>query len=244
MGRHAPALAASHRIVDMEPSQFRKNNVALKDDVEALATAAGRRVGTAGHDAAKSYLVQRLAALELRPYQGNAFELTYRAGGQTFSNLVAVIPGMEEGLSPVLIGAHYDSVISSYCADDNAAAVAIALSAAESLAAAKLSRDVVIALFDAEEPPYFQSSAMGSTRFYHEQRRPEGFHAALIMDLVGHDVELHLPGLNVPVDALANLLFITGAESHASLPGRPASLFAPVGAATGGHAEPKHRRHE
>ena len=65
-----------------------------------------------------------------------------------------------------LIGAHYDSVIDAPCADDNAAAVAIALSAAGQLAGQTLNRDVVIALFDAEEPPYFHTESMGSTRFY------------------------------------------------------------------------------
>ncbi len=65
----------------------------LKNDVAALATAAGRRVGTAGHDVAKSYLLERLAALRLSPYQGNSFELTYHHGNQRFSNLVAVIAG-------------------------------------------------------------------------------------------------------------------------------------------------------
>ncbi|MEO2046817.1 MAG: hypothetical protein ABGX16_09620 [Pirellulales bacterium] len=55
---------------------------------------------------------------------------------------------------------------------------------------------------------------MGSTRFYREQRRLEGIHFALIMDLVGHDVELSLPGLDAHG---ADLLFMTGAESHLSL---------------------------
>jgi hypothetical protein len=131
---------------------------------------------------------------------------------------VAVAPGQDRKLAPILIGAHYDSVIESFCADDNAAAVAIALSAAESLARSELTRDVVIALFDAEEPPYFHGPEMGSTRFCSEQSRPEGFHAALIMDLVGHDVDLPLPGLGALRGSLANLLFLTGAESHASLP--------------------------
>ena len=51
------------------------------------------------------------------------------------SNLVGVIPGADRRLSPVLIGAHYDSVIAAPSADDNAAAVAIALSAVGALRA-------------------------------------------------------------------------------------------------------------
>lgn len=86
---------------------------------------------------------------------------------------------------------------------------------ADQLNSLELQRDTVIALFDAEEPPYFQSDDMGSTRFYREQSRPEGFHIAIIMDLVGHDVQLPIPGLS---DDLAGLLFLTGTESHVALP--------------------------
>jgi hypothetical protein len=190
----------------------------LQADVSALATPQGRRVGTRGHDAAKDYLLARMGDLDLRPYHAESSELRYESGGQTFSNLVAVVPGEDRSLAPILVGAHYDSVISSYCADDNAAAVAIALLAAEKLKDLGLQRDTVIALFDAEEPPYFHSDDMGSTRFYREQGRPEGFHAAVIMDLVGHDVELPIRGLSALGGALANLLFMTGAESHAAFP--------------------------
>lgn len=191
----------------------------LQAYVEALATLEGRKVGTPGHEVAKEYLLARLRDLGLQPYRGSTPELTYESARQLFSNLIAVVPGTDRSLKPILIGAHYDSVIESYCADDNAAAaaVAIALLAAEKLRPLALGRDTVIALFDAEEPPYFRTDDMGSTRFYREQRRPEGFHAALVMDLVGHDVEL--PGSGPPAlsRAAANLLFMTGAKSHEAL---------------------------
>ena len=190
----------------------------LRADVSALATPEGRMVGTAGHDAARDFLLDRISALDLRPYQGDSAELSYEGSGKRFSNLIAVVPGEDRSLAPILIGAHYDSVIRSYCADDNAAAVAIALLAAEKLTDSGLQRDVVIALFDAEEPPYFHSDNMGSKRFYREQRRPVGFHVALIMDLVGHDVELPIPGFEAASGQMSGLLFLTGAESHAALP--------------------------
>lgn len=189
----------------------------LQADVLALATPEGRMVGTRGHDVAEQYLLTRMVDLGLRPYRGTTPVLPYESLGQRFSNLVAVVSGKDRRLSPILLGAHYDSVIESYCADDNAAAVAIALLAAEKLQAYGPQRDVVIALFDAEEPPYFHSDNMGSARFYREQRRPEGFHAALIMDLVGHDVELPIPRLSALNGELAKLLFMTGAESHGAL---------------------------
>jgi hypothetical protein len=197
----------------------------LRADVEAICSLDGRMVGTPGHARARAYLERRLADLGLSPYRGDGFALAYRnmRARVESHNLVGVVPGRDHRLPPVIIGAHYDSVISAPSADDNAAGVAIALSAAAALLATAPARDVAIALFDAEEPPYFLGPSMGSIRFCEDQADTRGFHAALVMDLVGHDFALRLPGL-------ANLLVATGIESSGALPAlvdacpRPAAL--------------------
>ena len=51
---------------------------------------------------------------------------------------------------------------------------------------------------------------MGSVRFCAEQADARGFHAAIVMDLVGHDCALPIPGLG-------NLLIAIGIESSATL---------------------------
>ena len=71
-------------------------------------------------------------------------------------------------------------------------------------------RDLIVAIFDAEEPPYFQGPPMGSIRFAEDQLDDRGVHFAMIYDLVGHDV---------PMPLFKDLLFVTGAESHPELPG-------------------------
>ena len=190
-----------HGSEDAEPTRDR-----LRRDVEALALPAGRRVGTRGHDEARAHLEARLAELGLEPY-GDAFALPYEAAGYRFANLIAVAPGEKRSPVPVLIAAHYDTAGDWSGADDNAAAVAIALEVARRLQAAPAARDVVIALFDAEEPPFFHTPAMGSTRFY-ERQAPRPVHAALVMDLVGHAL---------PAPGLEDLLFVTGMESDPAL---------------------------
>jgi hypothetical protein len=192
-------------------------SAALRADVEALATPAGRKVGTPGHEAARHYLQERLTALGLKPYRDDQFALPYQAGRLQFHNVIGVVPGRDPRRPPLLIGAHYDSVIAAPCADDNAAAVAIALSVAEELLRQPPERDVVIALFDAEEPGFFLGPDMGSVRFFEERRDERGFHAALIMDLVGHDVPLPLPALEPVLPHFGALLFVIGAESHPAL---------------------------
>ena len=138
------------------------------NDTRELALPEGRRVGQPGHTVARKYLAGRLKEIGLEPFSGNSFELPFSGKGQSFCNLAARLPGRSPDLAPVLIGAHYDSVIDAPCADDNATAVAVVLAAAEHFAGIKLERDLIIVLFDSEEPPYFQTPLMGSTRFYED----------------------------------------------------------------------------
>ena len=129
-------------------------------------------------------------------------EATGQARQLRCCNLIGVVPGADRGLPPLLLAAHYDSVIAAPCADDNAAAVAIARHLAERIGAGRgegglggrLERDLVVALFDAEEPPYFQCPEMGSIRFFNDQMDGRGVHCAVVMDLVGHDLPVEAIG--------------------------------------------------
>ena len=194
----------------------------LRADVAALATPAGRMVGSPGHAVARRFLCPRMAELQLEQYGGAPdYPLRYEQGGQEFFNLVGVLPGVDRKARPILLGAHYDSVIDAPCADDNAAAVAITLAMAELLREARPARDVIVAFFDAEEPPYFLSQAMGSVRFVLDQMDARGVGCALIQDLTGHEIDV--PFLPAPIAGallprIKNLLFMTGAESHPALP--------------------------
>ena len=77
------------------------------------------------------------------------FGAAYRHGEQDFCNLLA----------PVLLGAHYDTCDSLPGADDNTAAVPVLLEVAAQMADETLERSVILAFFDAEEPPHFLSPA-------------------------------------------------------------------------------------
>jgi hypothetical protein len=187
-------------------------------DTEALALPEGRRVGQPGHDIVKKYLLGRFVEIGLEPFSGESFELPFSGEGKSFCNLAARIPGNNPGLDPVLIGAHYDSVIDAPCADDNATAVAVVLAAAEHFKTHALERDLVVVLFDSEEPPFFQTPLMGSTRFYEDHCTGMRFACVLIMDLIGHDVELkHDAARFMPT--LRRLVFVLGSESDEALPG-------------------------
>lgn len=181
----------------------------MQDDVERLAFAEGRVVGSVTHKQARDHLINRMKELGLLPYSGNGFELSYKVGDQEFCNLVGRIRGSSPGpkSAPILLGAHYDTCGRQPGADDNAAACAVILEVVEMLAQAQPEQDVIIAFFDAEEPPYFQKESMGSTRFYNDQMTDQ-VKCAVILDLVGHDTA---------ISKHENLYLVTGMESAAGL---------------------------
>ncbi len=176
----------------------------LQIDVEKLASAGTRKVGSSGHQQALDYLKNRMIHTELEPYSGTSFELPYQVESTQYINLAGVWPGTDRSLPPILLVAHYDTCGDQPGADDNAAAIAIWLHVIDILKRIKLNRDILILFPDAEEPPRFLSSHMGSSNFYQSQLR-HPIHAGLVLDLVGHDI---------PVEGMEELLFIFGAESH------------------------------
>jgi hypothetical protein len=209
----------------------------LKSTTYELCRPEGRVVGTPGHATAERYVALSLAEIGCRPYRGTSFALPYRRDGIRFTNFAGVIPGKDRSLAPLLVGAHYDSVIEAPCADDNGAAVSICLAIGrQAEQAGGFERDLIIAIFDAEEPPHFKTSSMGSIRFAEDQLDDRGVHFAMIYDLVGHDLSIP-PGFlprrfadrDIGVPFLKDLVFVTGAESHPELPALVGGTSVPGG---------------
>jgi len=175
--------------------------------VRDLALPEGRRVGRPGHQVAEAWIVGQMRQLDLEIYQGETYALPYIGGQTNFTNFVGLIPGRDQSLSPLLIGAHYDSVIDAPCADDNAASVALTLEVASRIRPGQLRHDIIVAFFDSEEPPYFLTDSMGSIRFYEHQTDRRGFHAVIISDLIGHDVGFRTLGDDTP-EAIKRLVCV------------------------------------
>jgi Zn-dependent M28 family amino/carboxypeptidase len=127
------------------------------------------------------------------------------------ANLVATIPGDTDRY--VLVAAHYDHLGGDHRrfyagADDNAAAVAILVEVARGLAQNRADgRGVIIAAFDAEEPPYFLSGQMGSQHWAKHAREIDKVDFMVCMDLVGHAL-----GPDGLPDSVRGSLFALGAE--------------------------------
>ena len=144
------------------------------------------------------------------------------AWGKVYRNVVAIKhpdwTGQGEELSPLLIGAHYDTVSGSPGADDNASGLVVLLEVASRLRAQPLARPVWLVAFCLEEQDRLRSQAFAS-RLKAERRELVG---AIILECVGfarneagtQQSPLHVP---IAVPTQGDFLAIVGNEASRSL---------------------------
>jgi len=89
----------------------------------------------------------------------------YDSHGSKVRNLLVERKGNEPGKAVIIVGAHYDTVLETPGADDNASGIAGLLEVARLLKGTSGSRTVRFVAFPHEEPPYFYSSLMGSRKY-------------------------------------------------------------------------------
>jgi len=106
----------------------------------------------------------------------------YVAYDVSSENLEITLPGATSPTEIVLVGAHYDSVLGSPGANDNASGVAALLEIGRALVSQRLRRTVRLVAFVNEEPPFFYWGAMGSGR-YAEAARKRGDDVRLMLSL-------------------------------------------------------------
>ena len=170
-----------------------------------------RNPGTRGGAAARDFLRSELEGLGLSGAGEKGFDQTIPAIGGT--NLLGMVPGRGDRF--VLLAAHYDACMHpNPGADDNAAAVAVTLEVARRLRDADPFRSVIIALFDAEEPPYFLGPEMGSQWFVDHPTVPlDRLDMMVCLDLVGHAL-----GPEGTPQAIRDSVFVLGAEKSTGTP--------------------------
>ncbi len=113
----------------------------------------------------------------LREFGYDPATQTYTVNGRTVTNLAAQINGVSKPEETIVIGAHYDSVVGTPGANDNASGVAAVLELARLFKSGRPGRTIRFVFFANEEPPYFQTNEMGSW-VYARQLRRQGVHVA------------------------------------------------------------------
>jgi Zn-dependent M28 family amino/carboxypeptidase len=142
--------------------------------------------------------------------------------GKVYRNVVATRypdrPGEWKELSPILIGAHYDTVSGSPGADDNASGLIVLLEVASRLRAQPLTRPVWLVAFTLEEQDRLGSQAFAS-RLKAEGRELAG---AIILECVGFarsqaGTQQPPPDVPIAVPTQGDFLAVVGNEASRPL---------------------------
>jgi Zn-dependent M28 family amino/carboxypeptidase len=157
----------------------------LRTDVNALATEIGPRgvFKPGSMPRAADYIAKRFAE-----HGHTVRRLAYEVGKTNVENIEVELRGSSRPEEIVIIGAHYDTVVSTPGADDNASGVAVLLSLADALVTGRPhARTVRLVAFANEEPAYFQTELMGSRVYARACRgRGDNIVAMVSMDSVGY----------------------------------------------------------
>jgi len=113
-------------------------------------------------------------------------DFTYN--GKTYYNIFSDIRGTEKNEDGMLlVGAHYDTVIGTPGADDNASGIAGLLELARLSSQSPPRRTIRFATFCLEEPPAFMTSRMGS--YVHAKRckeKRDRIHGMISLEMLGY----------------------------------------------------------
>lgn len=222
----------------------------LKADVRALTVEIGERNVFRANSMSRTvaWIEGRLREAGYEPERH-----TYKLGegappavaGRQAQNLVAEIPGTGKPEEVLVIGAHYDSVVGSPGANDNAGGVAALLALATWFRERPQPRTTRFIAFANEEPPFYMSGDMGSQAYAaHRRQRGERIIAMMSMDGIAYfsdepgSQRYPAPGLDIIYPSQGNFIaFVTRSRDapllreaigafrrHASVPSEGAAL--------------------
>ena len=190
----------------------------LRRDVERLAEQIGEKNIWNYHNltTAADFLETSLAEAGYKVHRQN-----YQVENKTCSNIEIENTGTKHPDQIVIIGAHYDSVLGSPGANDNASAVAATLALARRFADKKTARTLRFVLFVNEEPPFFQTDRMGSYVYAKSCReRGDAIVAMLSLETIGYysekpNSQKYPFPLNLIYPSTGNFLaFVSNLSSH------------------------------
>lgn len=111
----------------------------------------------------------------------------YMVDNKTVQNIAAELPGSSLFQEIIIVGAHYDSILGSPGANDNASGIAVLLELSRLLAHEQLQRTIRFVAFTNEEPPFFATLDMGSYVYASRAKiREEHIVAMLSLESMGY----------------------------------------------------------
>ena len=111
----------------------------------------------------------------------------YCYGRKTIMNLIAEKLGQDQSDEIIVVGAHYDTVLDSPGADDNATGIACLLELIRLLHRYNTNRTFRFVAFTLEEPPFFGSEQMGSNVYAKSCReKDENIVGMIALEMLGY----------------------------------------------------------
>ena len=155
-----------------------------------------------------------------------------RASGRDYFNIVVTVPGWKDPPQTIVVGAHYDTVLNTPGADDNASAVSVLLELIRDLRADVPYRTLKLVFFTLEEPPAFNTACMGSYVCARECRKNcEDIQVMICLEMVGYfssvrnGQEYPLPLMNLFYPTTPDFIFIAGDLKSANMVRKTADLI-------------------
>ncbi|MEO1375578.1 MAG: M20/M25/M40 family metallo-hydrolase [Cyanobacteria bacterium J06635_10] len=175
-------------------------------DVEKLSF---QRFTTSERRRTRNYIIRELKKLGWKP----SLEQFQRG-----VNVFAEKPGSNSEAGAILLAAHYDTVLKSPGADDNASGVAVLLEIARLFNSQETPRTLQLAFFDKEE-----AGLLGSRAFVSNTARLKNLRGVIVMDMVGY--ACYIPGCQktppgfpiTPTSDKGDFLAVVGDTEHLPL---------------------------
>lgn len=180
---NVPLKRNAHVLSPLTPAE-----VEVRDRVRKTVQVLAGDIG--GRDAVRSENLRKAAEYiegQLRSFGYRPLRQTYAVAGKSFDNIEAELKAKKDVDRIVVVGAHYDTAGGLPGANDNASGVAATLELARQFARESQARSIRWVFFVNEEPPYFQTPAMGSYVYAKRCReRNEKITAMLSLETIGY----------------------------------------------------------
>jgi hypothetical protein len=191
----AAMLLAWWVMIRMPGKSYRGDPPPLDDELAKLRSELRRHVEKLAGDIGERNLQHYPELLEAADYIEaeltaagyEAARQEYKTRGYACYNLEAQLRGAVKPKEIVIVGAHYDSVVGTPGAGDNASGVAAMLALAKRFSGRQTARSLRFVAFVNEEPPYFQTPDMGSWVYARRCRKAnENIVAMLSLETIGY----------------------------------------------------------
>ncbi len=124
---------------------------------------------------------------ELTLYGYNVLSQSYEYDGKTYKNIYVEMKGNKSPEKILIIGAHYDTVVGTPGADDNASGIAGLLEMARLLHDRSFDKTLRFVAFVLEEPPLFRSKYMGSYVYAKSlKNKGEEIEGMICLEMIGY----------------------------------------------------------